>query len=369
MTALSQKALNRALLARQLLLRRESRGVAATVEHLVGMQAQAPNPPYIGLWTRLEHFAPDDLARLILDRQLVRVALMRGTIHLVTAPDCLLLRPLVQPLFDRDLATNPTHGGEHLAGVDLAELATLARTAMAERPRTNGELHTLLGARWPERDPTALVYAARGVLPLVQVPPRGIWGKGGQPTSTTAQAWLGRELDPDPAPDEMVLRYLAAFGPATVRDVQAWSGLTRLVEVTDRLGTRLRQFAGENGATLLDVPDGPRPDPDTPAPPRFIPQWDNLLLSHADRTRVISDEARRAMITRNGQVLGTVLVDGFVRGSWKAESDVLQVNVFRRLSKKDTAAVTREGMRLLGFLAPEAAAPDVRVVEASTLAG
>jgi hypothetical protein len=216
---------------------------------------------------------------------------------------------------------------------------------MAEQPRTATQLREMLGARWPDRDPAALAYAVRGLLPLVQVPPRGLWRQGGLPTTAAAQTWLGRELDVDPSPREMIRRYLAAFGPARVRDVQAWSGLTRLGEVVADMDDLMRFDDG-----LLDLPDAPRPDPDTPAPVRFLPAFDNLLLSHADRTRVISDAARKAMATPNGQVPGAFLVDGIVRGIWRVDNDALKLTAFDRLSTKDKKALEAEGSRLAGFL-------------------
>jgi len=224
---LGPRALNRALLARQMLLARGPLGAAEAIERLVGMQAQAPAAPYVGLWTRLRDFRPDDLARLILERRAVRIALMRGTVHLVTARDALSLRPLVQPIFDRDLRVNSTYA-RGLAGMDLGALAAHARVLVEERPRTMSELRALLHARWPDRDAPSLAYAARNLLPLVQVPPRGLWGAGGLPTLTSAEAWLGRPLARRPSLGGMVRRYLGAFGPASVMDVQEWSGLTRL---------------------------------------------------------------------------------------------------------------------------------------------
>lgn len=220
------------------------------------------------------------------------------------------------------------------------------------------ELGELLRKRWPDRDPQALAMAVRTALPLAQLPPRGIWGVGGQAVHTTTETWLGRPLDPRTAPDAMVLRYLAAFGPATVMDVQTWSGLTRLREVVDRLRPRLRTFADEHGAELYDLPDAPRPDPDAPAPLRLLPEYDNLLLSHADRTRVISDVHRKRYQDERGPMRGSILIDGFFRGLWKIEraggAATLVVDPYERLSAGGTEAITTEGARLLDFAAGDA---------------
>jgi len=367
---LGQRALNRALLARQLLLQREQLPAAggpradqviATIEHLVGLQAQAPLPPYYGLWSRLESFRPADLAGLIASRRVVRIGLMRGTIHLVSADDCLLLRPLVQPVLDRGFRAN---FGRRLPGVDLAALADAGRAEVEQRPRTFSQLGTLLAGQWPGRDQDALAQAIRALVPLVQVPPRAIWGAAGPAAHTSAESWLGRRLHPAPSLDALVIRYLGAFGPATVQDIQAWSGLTRLREVTERLRPQLRAFAGSDGAELLDLPGAPRPDPGTPAPVRLVAEFDNLTLSHADRTRVISDEHRRRLAARNGIVPGTVLVDGFACGLWRIAADrrgaVLRIELFGPVPDQQRAEIGSEGERLLEFTAPEAEARELR---------
>ena len=337
-----------------MLLRRQRLSAGEAIEQLVGMQAQAPAPPYVGLWTRLEDFHPDELARLILDRRAVRVALMRNTVHLVSARDCLALRPLVQPVIDRGLYGNRAHRAG-VEGVDIEALSGAGRTLLEEKPRTAKELGEILRERWPERDPASLARAIRHLLPLVQVPPRGVWGKSGPAAHTTAEAWLGRSLDSDPSLEEMVVRYLGAFGPATVKDVQTWSGLTRLGGMVDRLRPHLLSFRDEHGGELFDLHDAPRPDPDVPAPPRFLPEFDNLILSHADRIRIIANEYRKAITSKNGMVPATFLVDGFVRGTWKSGRSrgkaTLLIEPFEPLAKNDHDALVEEGERLVRFMA------------------
>jgi hypothetical protein len=359
---LSQRALNRALLERQHLLNRRKASAATEIEHLVGMQAQVPNSPYVGLWTRLEGFQPNELADLINTRRAVRLGLMRNTIHLVTARDSLAQRPLYQSLFERGWQTS--HFGRNLAGIDVSAVIAEATLLMKERPRTFAELGKLLQRRWPDRDANSLAYAIRYLVPIVQVPPRGIWGKSAQPTWTSTDLWLGRPLARKPSVDKLVVRYLTAFGPATVADVSAWSGLTGLREVVERLRPRLRTFRDERGRELFDVPDGPLPDPDTPAPPRFLPEYDNLLIGHHDRTRVI-DHAYRYVI-----FAGTLLVDGFVHATWSIkrarETAILTIEPLRRLAKTDRLAVSEEGERLLTFAASEAASRYVRFTAVAT---
>lgn len=358
MTTLDRRALNRALLERQMLLERRPLTALDAIERLVGMQAQAPRAPYVGLWARLEGFRPDELSALIGERRAVRIALMRSTIHLVSAGDCLTLRPLVQPVLQRSLQGNFARA---LDGVDREEVAAFGRVLVEERPRTFSDLGKLLQERWPGVDPLALAMAVRAAVPLVQVPPRGLWRGSGQATHTSAKSWLGGSPAEAGEPDETILRYLAAFGPATVNDVQTWSGLTGLRDVVERLRPRLRTFRDEHGRELLDLPDAPLPDPETPAPTRLLPEYDNLLVSHADRTRVIADEDRERVFTK-----GTVLVDGFVAGTWKLARErraaEVVVEPFGRLPKRDRDAVEAEAAALLAFAAPEADPGGVRVV-------
>ncbi|MFD3501227.1 winged helix DNA-binding domain-containing protein [Streptomyces sp. NPDC058676] len=344
---LDNRALNRATLDRQLLLRPAPLSAEAAVEHLVGLQAQNVKPPYYALAARLDGFTPEELSGLMAERRVVRIVSMRSTIHTHTADDCLSLRPLVQPARDREL----TLFRKGLEGVDLDRLAALARDLVEAEPRTMKQLREALLVEWPDADPQALAIAARCKLPLVQVTPRGLWGKSGQVVLTTAEHWLGRAAEPTPAPDATVLRYLAAFGPASVKDMQTWAGLTRLRDAFERLRPRLLTFRDEKGVELFDLPDAPRPDADTPAPPRFLPEFDNLLLSHADRTRVVPPEYRGSAWQGN-LVHCTFLVDGFLAGVWKLEADALVVEPFGRLTKAQRDEVVVEGERMLTVMHP-----------------
>jgi hypothetical protein len=242
------------------------------------------------------------------------------------------------------------------------------RALLDERPRTNAQLRGFMAERWPAYDATSLAYAVHHLVPVVQVPPRGVWGQKGLPTWATAEHWLGRPLDPAPSIDQVVVRYLAAFGPASTMDVQAWSGLTRLREVTDRLRPRLKVFRSEAGKELLDLPDAPHPDPDTPAPVRFLPQYDNVLLSHADRSHLAGDAAARW--PTDDLHWSALLVDGFVGGAWRLARDrkaaTLTVRLFGSPGAQAEAEVAEEGERLLGFLAEDAGTRTVRLSPSSS---
>jgi hypothetical protein len=361
---LSDRALNRATLERQLLLRRSPLAPLDAVRQLVGLQAQLPLDPYLALWSRLEDFDPAALGALIEDRSLVRIVVMRGTIHLVTGEDALALRPLMQPVLDAEIARHQDFA-PHLVGVDMAPVLAFAQERLAERPLSGPRLRAVLAEEFPTLDAPALSYACRCFLPLVQVPPRGVWGKSLQVTMTTLDAWLGRSLRKPATIDDVVMRYIGVFGPATAADVMAWSRLAGLREVVERLRPRLRVFRDAKGRELFDVPDGPRPDPDTPAPVRFLPEYDNVLLSHADRTRFGTDEERR-FAGAQGPFKGSVLVDGAARAIWHPERDAKArratlVVEHRRLDRSTRAAVKAEAQRVATFLHPNAERVDVRL--------
>ena len=339
---LTARALNRATLARQHLLARSALSSIDAVAHLLGLQAQNVKPPYYALAARLEGFRPEELSKAMEARDVVRIVTMRSTIHTHTADDALTLRPLVQGARERELG-NFRKG---LVGVDLDRLAVLSRELVEDEPRTMKQLREALLVEWPDADPQALAVAARCRLPLVQVTPRGLWGRSGQVALTTVEHWLGRPTEPAPTPDATVLRYLGAFGPASVKDMQTWAGLTRLRDAFERLRPGLVTFRDESGVELFDLPDAPRPDADTPAPPRFLPEFDNLLLSHEDRTRVVPADLKGRSWQGN-QAYRTLLVDGFLAGLWRLEEDMVTIELFGELTRAQREDVVQEAERML----------------------
>jgi hypothetical protein len=356
---LSTVRLNRALLARQLLLRRRRVAPLAAVEHLVGIQSQTPRAAYVGLWTRVAGFRPEALERLMLDREVVRVALMRSTIHLVSARDCLPLRELVRPAIER--ASRHT-ANRRAAGVDDRELERAGR-ALLDEPRTFKELGASLRERWPDCDADALAMGVRELVPLVQVPPRGLWSLGGAPAVVPAEAWLhGVRAAPLSMPG-LVRRYLAAYGPASVQDAQTFTGVTGLRAVFEELRPELLAFRDEEGGELFDLPDAPRPTARTKAPARFLPEFDNILLSHARRERILPEGTMSLLSLGNG-LKPAFLLDGFVAGTWKltrsGRTARLEVRPFEQPSRVQRGELDEEARRLLGFAARGAERAEVR---------
>ncbi|MGW5352576.1 winged helix DNA-binding domain-containing protein [Streptomyces sp. NPDC004031] len=358
---LSLRTLNRTLLSRQRLLHRAgpATGAEDVVGHLLGMQSQVPSSPYPGLWSRLDGFDVAELGRLLTERRVVRLAMMRSTVHLVTARDASRLRPWVDPMLRRSFASSQWAKG--LAGADEAALTAEGRALLREKPRTPAELRAALAPRFPAADPAALVNALRSWLPLVQLPPRGVWGAGGETTYALLEEWLGEEAA-DTAPDsaDIVRRYLAAFGPATPADLQKWSGLTGLKSAFAPLD--LRTYTTDDGRELYDLPEAELADPDVPVTARLVADFDNVLLSHVDRTRIVPEAYRSRVMTVNGIVRGTILVDGFVAGTWRFArargKAAVEVTHFAPLAAADRASLTSEGLRLLATT-DAGAAPEV----------
>ncbi|SOD97840.1 winged helix DNA-binding domain-containing protein [Blastococcus haudaquaticus] len=349
---LDRRTLNRATLARQLLHRRERRSVPAVVEHLLGLQAQEPHEPYVGLWSRLSAFDPAELVELLERRVVVRTQLMRRTLHLVTAEDCLALRPVHHTML---VARMIGVLGRRLPGVDLEALADAGGPLFAEEPRTLPDVGRLLTPRWPGATARDLGDALSSLVPLVQTTPRGVWRVQAPARNTTVLAWLGRDVqtpdDPHAVLEHMVLRYLTAYGPASSSDLRAWCGLSGLPGVVERVLPRLRTFRDERGRRLLDVPDGPLPHREEPVPVRFLPAFDNAVLGYDDRTRLIDDDHRALSVTG----ARFVLVDGFVAATWTATGDArgdvaVTVQPLRRLTAAEREDVAAEGEQLAGFL-------------------
>ena len=363
---LSPRALGRALLDRQLLLRRVDMPVRDVVEHLVGLQAQSPMPPYYGLWSRIDGFDPHELGRMLTDREAVRMTLMRGTVHLATVRDAIVLRPLTKIVIER------SHNGvfgRRMGGATPDQIAAAVDDLLAERPMIASELGRALVARGIGDDVEALGNAARVHLPLVQLPPRGVWGSGGKANYATLESWTGQALDPAPSVDDVVLRYLRAFGPASPMDAQKWCGLTRLTEVFDRLRPQLVSFRDDDGRELFDLPDAPRPDPDVVAPVRFLGEYDNILLSHADRSRIIPHGFPWQAMLAQGHFVENLLVDGMLRATWWIEREgkrraVLGIRPFGAFTADERDEVEAEARRMVDFAAPEAAERDVRFEKA-----
>ncbi|UCF66637.1 MAG: AlkZ family DNA glycosylase, partial [Acidobacteriota bacterium] len=309
--------LNRATLARQMLLAREARTPLRAIERLVGLQAQLARPPFVGLWSRVRDFHADQLTRMIQRRKVVRATMMRATLHIMSAKDYVSLRASIQPALTRAMHSALRRRAD---GLDVQALVKAARRHLERAPQTFEHLRAELSQLDPKGDERAMGYAVRLHLPLVQVPEETTWGYPGTAKFTPAESWLGKPIAAaEEKPRGLVLRYLAAFGPASAADVQAWSGLTGLREVLDELGAKLRVFEDERGRELFDLPRAPRPAARTPAPARLLPEYDNLVLGHDDRTRVVPDEYRSKICLPNLRILPTMLVDGFVAGTWKTE--------------------------------------------------
>lgn len=356
MERLSLAALNRATLARQSLLERTGASVEAVIAELAGMQSQAPGPPYPGLWSRVDGFAFAALERALTARTAVRIVTLRGTVHLHTAEDARMLRPFTQPVIERQLRSNHAR---KVDGLDAVEAEALARERLAAGPATGPELAAALARRWPEAPADALANVARALLPLVQIPPRGLWRASAPPTYALLDEWTGHPLR-EPHPTEVVRRYLAAFGPASVKDAQAWCGATRLKAAFVALGDELIRLEGPDGTELFDLVDAPRPPAETPAPVRLLGEWDNLLIGYADRSRIIDEAHRAAIFTPNGIMPGTVLVDGRVAATYRVRAatskvpSALTVTPLVSLSAGARRAITAEARGLAEAMGDEA---------------
>ena len=362
---LTLRELSRAALARQLLLERARLPVDETLERVGGLQAQIASAPYVGLWSRVQGFRRDDLTDLLRSREVVKSSMMRATLHLTTARDFLVLRPAVQPAINRFFYSVIRR---RTPGVEPARIVAAAAACLRE-PHTFAELRAALAEFEPSQGEWPVAYAARTLLPAVQVPSDATWGYPPAPSYVSAETWLSTAPADDPDPAPLIRRYLAAFGPAKVRDIETWSGLTGLRDPITKMRHELRTFVDESGKELFDLPDQPLPAADTPAPPRFLPEFDNLLVAYADRTRVIANTHRPHVFGSAGLIKPTFLVDGFVAGTWKLEADrrtaTVSVQPFATLAATDRDELFAEAERLMCFLAPAAEERAVRFATAA----
>lgn len=356
--------LNRTTLKRQLLLERSDVGVMAAVERLVGMQAQLASAPYVGLWTRLKDFQRMDLAGLIDAHKIVKATMMRATLHLSTAEDYLKLRATLQAVLAGASASIRESRGVEL---NIEDVLKVAREYINQEPRTFAEISTMLTEKWPEQDVGSMRYTVRTHLPLVQVPVSKGWGFPGNPQFTLAETWLNQPIPNEEDLRLLVKRYLAAFGPASVTDMQTWSGLEKLKPLFEQLRPELQVYKDEGGREVFDLPDLDVVDGDVPAPERFLPEFDNILLSHQKRTRIVADEYRKKVYLPGLRVAATILVDGFVAGAWKVErvkkAATLKIEPFTTISATSKKALTEEGERLVRWIESDATTFEVTFVE------
>jgi hypothetical protein len=362
---ITTRQLNRALLARQMLLAREKTTVLKAIERLVALQAQVPKPPFVGLWTRVEGFERNDLLSALSKRKVIRATAMRATIHVMTAADFIALRGALQPGLDKGLQTFLR---DRAKAADLEALVADGREYFRKEPRTFDAFRDYLTEKYPQTDVRAMAYTVRLRVPLVQVPTDTTWGFPASADFALADEWLGKSVPTTSSSAELLVkRYLAAFGPATPADAQCWSGLGGLREVFESLRPSLVTFRDERKRELFDLPDAPRPDADEVVPVRFLPDFDNLVLSHDDRTRIMADAYRPLVTTKNLQVRATFLIDGFVAGAWKTErkkkTATLVLEPFGKITKPVIAALEREGDALLRFVEEDAEVREVRVAK------
>jgi hypothetical protein len=360
---LTLRQINRATLARQMLLARERITPLKAIERLVAMQAQWPRPPFLGLFCRVQGFERADLAGLLERRLVVRATSLRGTLHLVTAKDFVDLRPTLQPILDAGMKAILREKG---ATVESKALVAEARTILAGEPQTFEELREQFVKAFPEGDERAMGYAVRMLLPLVQVPEaESAWRFPTQPRFALAERWLGRPVPSDGVarPDHLILRYLAAYGPSSVGDAQAWSGMGGLRDRFEALRPKLVTFRDEQGKELFDLPKAPRPAGDVNAPVRLVPEYDNVIATRADERFVAKRDRPRVFLSAL-RIAATVLVDGFAAGTWKIErtktAAKMTVAAFAPFAPKARKEIVAEAEALLHFAEPDAATFEVR---------
>ncbi|MEV0059049.1 winged helix DNA-binding domain-containing protein [Nocardia sp. NPDC050718] len=359
----SNRVLNRTLLARQHLLERSTLSTPQMCDHLIGLQAQDVPPPFVGLWSRITDFDPATVSAGLEDRSLVRITLMRGTIHLVTPPDALRIAPHIQPELEKVPFRKGFNYGA-MVGLDPEELRAHGESVLGDAPMAAADLRTEAARLYPDRDPGPVVQTWLYQLPVLQTPPRGRWRDNSRPVWSRVEPWLGAPLDPDYPVAELILRYLRAFGPASTMDMQTWSRLPAMKQAVAALGDRVRTYTDERGRTLYDAADLTLADPDQPAPVRLLGWYDNLLLSHQDRSRVLGDDSAPPLRAFASWV-SPVLIDGFLAGMYKvfvkSGTARLRISPVRAWTKAEAAQVEAEAAALLAFLEPESA-PAVEIL-------
>lgn len=359
---LTDRQLNRATLARQMLLERSDMGIVEAVEWLLGLQAQQTHDPYIGLWSRLNGFTHDALTALIVDKHLARATTMRGTLHLHSARDLIGMRQLIQPVLERMWQSNFRR---RFGDNDQQKVLAAAIEVVDREPMTSGQIGKALADKFPTAEPLSMTVLLQVRETMVQVPPTRIWGSGHSPLLVRAPKYLPPTtgtLDLT----TLVRRYLAAYGPASVNDMQSWCGLNKLGEIFEAIRDELVTFTAPDGRELFDLPDAPRPDADTPAPVRFMPLYENAFLGYDNRRRFVAkdDEKRTDFLHVTKPA---VLVDGTFLAGWAIEKKkgaaVLTVSPYHKLRKKEVAEIEREGLRFLRFMEEKAETFDVQVLE------
>lgn len=358
---LSDRELNRATLARQLLLDRQELPVVKAIEQVLALQAQVPRPPHVGLWSRLHGFERERLLSPLRSRALVRATTMRGTIHIMSAKDFIAFRGALQPSLSA--------GWKAVA--KKAPMPPIDTLVAAGRKLIGGDAHTFNDIRaelvktFPKGHDRLMGYAVRMHLPLVQVPTRDDhWGFPSDAAFALADGWLKKPIGDGAGPAALILRYLAAFGPASAADIQTWTGLRGVAELIAPVRAKLVTFKDSRGRELFDLAKAPRPDGDVPAPVRFLPEYDSVVIAHADRARLVDEKFRKALITKNLIIPATFLVDGRIAGTWKLERKkaiaTLTLAPFVPIVKAARAALQEEGEALAKFMEPEAASVAVR---------
>lgn len=360
---LTVRGLNRATLARQMLLAREKIDLSTAIERLGGLQAQLARPPYVGLWTRLQDFQRDGLAQALESRKVLKVTWLRATLHLCTADEYIRFRTTLEPVLT---GASEAISKQRGANFDQDKVLKAARKYLQEKPRTFAEISAMLTELIPDQEIGPMRYTVRTHIPLVQVPSDTRWSYSNKPEFALAESWIGKTVGNEDKLRELVFRYLAAFGPASATDMQTWSYLAKLHEVFEELRPELVTYRDEQGKELFDLPDQSLPAEDTPAPVRFLPEFDNILLSHKKRTRIVADEHRKKVFLPGLRVAATILVDGFVAGVWKVEKTrgtaALLIEPFDKLRKETHTALTEEGEQLVRFVEPVAKAFEVRFI-------